>query len=185
MHVNGKLLLNSAKDILKSYQQRDSKASVKLNPDLGQDVSKINSTDSTKGNSIKVRMLELQSRLKAIQNDYTREQVRQDYLLNRSDELNGNLEYKNGQLFPEYNSGRDIESLKNMVAKKLAELLRGLKSVQVEIENLYAINFQRLSTDNIAHAEQLNRLDGIDFDNSSLTLKNIDPERVSKLTELK
>ena len=119
MYVNGKLLLNSAKDILRSYQQRTSNGSVKLNPDSAQSLSKINSTDSTKGNAIKVRMLELQSKLKEIQNAYTREQVRQDYLLNRSDELSGKLEYKKEKLFPEYNSAQNTESLKNMVAKKL------------------------------------------------------------------
>ncbi len=123
-------------------------------------------------------ILKLQNQLRDLQASYTREQIRLDYLKNKHEEIHEDLKYEASFLFPEYKNGIDKEALTKDVSVQMQKLLHSLKSVQVEMENLYALNFQSYNPSAIIQDVALMQ------SNTSLHAKELDPERVAKLTRI-
>ena len=180
MQVNGKTLLDSAENILKSRRQENkSQKSEETKSQRAQDAYAAQKTGSdsaqTKLNS--ARMLKLEAELKSMQESYTREQVRENFLLHKPHEISKKLEYQGGPLFPEYKPGMDTQSLAKDVGYKLKQLLHSLKGIQVEIENLYALNFDKLSSHSRSQEANIKQMD------AALAVKDLDPKRVAQLTK--
>ena len=173
MQVNGKILLDSAENILKNRHQE---AKPEGNSrDQGEDRA---SVQKSKPNSPQTslngaRILKLEAELKSAQERYTREQVRESFLLNKPQAISEKLEYEGSPLFPEYKAGLDTKNLAKNVSYKLKQLLHSMKSIQVEMENLYALNFKALSPEE-ANIRQMDL---------SFALKGLDPKRVLQLTK--
>ena len=172
MQVNGKMLLDSAESILKSRRQESKSQESSLKKE--QDIQRAHKAKpgSVQTNLNSARVLKLESELKSMQEDYTREQVREDFLLNKPEQISEKLKYQGTSLFPEYKPGMNTQGLAKDVSHKLKQLLHSLKSIQVEMENLYALSFSKLST-------QETNIKEID---TSLAVKDIDPKRVAQLT---
>lgn len=155
MNVTGKMLLSSAETILRGRPQSTEGGSL---PPAPQAADMVTSQTSILQN----RMLELSSRLKQTQADYTREQMRLSYL--RNGQLDRSVTIQDQPLFlPEEMPGPELQE---KVQVQLENLLHTLRSVQVEMENLSALNFR--SGDSI-------RMTAQDF-------RSIDPARVAQLT---
>ena len=179
MQVNEKALLDSAEKILNKRRFHEEKAQGKL-----QKPSETSLRKGEKGLTLQkspplntklntARILKLEAELKSLQENYSREQVRESFLLNKTKEIHEKLKYKGSPLFPEYKPGMDTKHLTKEVSYKLKKLVHSLKSVQVEMENLYALNFKKI------HSKEAN-IKELDF---SLLVKKLDPQRVAHLTK--
>ncbi len=169
MQISGKILLNSAENILKDREQGERRPYTVAKEEKREGGS---SSEVTTTGVLEARLLKLQSDLKGLQSNYSREQVRYDYLQNRPSEINEYLTYEKQPLFPEYGQGMERETLKNEVAENMKRLIESLKSIQVELENLYALNFESPQ----GTAANLSSLV------NGNSIKELDPERVAQLT---
>ncbi|MBE7438427.1 MAG: hypothetical protein HS115_08250 [Spirochaetales bacterium] len=155
MNVTGKMLLSSAETILRGRPQAQQTGNPPGPPQATDMVT-------AQGSAMQNRMHELSSRLKQTQADYTREQMRLSYLKNG--QLDRSIAIQDQPLFlPEEVPGPELQ---DKVEAHLENLLHTLRSVQVEMENLSALNFR--SADGI-------RMTGQDY-------RSIDPARVAQLT---
>lgn len=170
MQVSGKLLLNSAENILKERHQDKNRPTGA--GDSGARAASGTSTDGLSQSPLESRLLKLQANLSTIQHQYTREQARQTYLKDYPDQVGPELKFGEEPLFPEFKTGMDLEGLKKDVSGQMEQLIRSLKGVQVEMENLYALNFNAPPQTNTDAARLLEQGG----------LKNLDPARVAHLT---
>ena len=174
IEINGKILLNSAEKILKNRHEHEGRSKANTYNNKSPHQVKLSSTTSTNDIS-ESRLLKLQANLNELQGFYSREQMRSDYLQNKSKQITAELQYNGKALFPEYNPEMDFKALSSGIARSIRELLHSLKGIQVEIENLYALNYAQMSASNLPTKEIKDAL-------SSLSAKTITPERVAHLT---
>ena len=167
MQISGKALLNSAESILKdrkgdtsSRSNNEGSAAVTSRPG-----------DRLEFGSMENRVLSLQKNLGDLQNRYTREQTRQSYLNQYTNEINGDLKFQGESLFPELAQGKSLKDIQTLVAESLNQLTSQLRKTEVEMENLYALNVDTSSVPGIDNASL-----------SSQAVRNIDPGRVARLT---
>ncbi len=176
MQVDGKTLLHSAENILKNRRQEEGRHSSAFS---SAEAGKKKAEASIHTALIQSRMLKLQATLKELQESYTREQIRKDYLQNRTAEIHAELQYNGKPLFPEYAASATKEEISSVVADNIKHLLRTLKGTQIEIENLYALNFKTMMAELEKGSLVIKELRSF-F--SSYPTKGLDPERVAKLT---
>lgn len=142
MEISGKNLLNQAENILRDRKQENRSG----RPDKSVSAEKSRETPASgvhlSQGVMESRVLGLQESLKNLQNQYSREQKRFAYLTQNQDQINSDLKFEKDPLFPELRDGRGIDGLESTVKQKMNEILRGLKANQVEMENLFALNFQ-------------------------------------------
>ncbi len=169
MQIDGKLLLASAQNILKNRNQNEARSGKNETSTVN---SKKISGNLAKADMANSRMLKLQADLKSLQQDYTREQVREDFLSNKPEQINRNILYANSPLFPEHGADMDMKATKEIVSHNIKRLVQSLKGIQVEIENLYALHFEKIATERV----NLSSLE------SSFHIKEVDPKRVARLT---
>lgn len=168
MQISSKLLLNSAEGILKERRNVGKNAS---ESGAGAEKAAADSSGVTQG-MIESRLLGLQDDLREAQNQYSREQARFMYITRSPEQINQSLTYQDQPLFPEISEGQKPEDLEQKVAGAMEQLTRSLKSIQVEMENLYALNFSALPRSDVDV--------GSLFENKGM--RELDPGRVSKLT---
>ncbi len=171
MQVSGKVLLNSAENILKERHKDQRPAGAQAGNAAGSQPAAEGLTQPT----LERRLLKLQANLSTIQHQYSREQARQTYLDESPAQINPELRFGDEPLFPELPASPDAEKLAGLrkdVSGTLEKLIRSLKSVQVEMENLYALNFDAPPKAE-ADAARLLEQGG---------LKSLDPARVAHLT---
>ncbi|MCB1173415.1 MAG: hypothetical protein KDK39_07620 [Leptospiraceae bacterium] len=165
MEINNKNLLSSAQAILKNRNQE-----------------RYNARHSTAGSSAAARpreastginshVLRLQSSLNAAQKDYSLQQSRSAFIQNNQADP-ASARFDNEPLFPEFPFGKTIEAYKQEADQRIGELARTLKGLQVEMENIMALNFEtapelQLSAESLAQARGIS---------------NLNPERVAHLT---
>jgi len=168
MQVSGKTLLNSAESILRDRRQNPQ--SDRTGSDEQLEVRGAGRGELFSQGVLESRILKLQASLSKLQNEYSREQARQAYLKDGSNLAE--LHYNSEPLFPELETGMDRSAITTKVETSLFRLIRELKSMQVEMENLYALNYSALPDANFS-AEDLAKNSG---------MKPLDPERVARLT---
>lgn len=159
MEITSKQILNSAQNFIKRKE---------INLKTQQSIqSEKNISFSSKENS---KIIEIYDNLKNIQNLYTKEQVRYQYLKNSPESINENLKFNQEMLFPELHLDKNInkEELLNKTQKKIEELKIKLKKLEIEQENYFAANF-------ISPKD-------INIDQLSLDLTKLNPDRVNQLT---
>ena len=158
MEITSKQLLSSAENFIKRKE-----LNLKTNNTT---VPKINSKEPI----VDSKILEIYENLKSIQNIYTKEQVRFQYLKNNPELIHTNLKFNNEILFPELLENKDLnkEELLNKTIKKIDELKLVLKKLEIQQENYFAANF--------ISPKDLN------IDELSLNLTKLNPDRVSQLT---
>lgn len=159
MEITSKQILNSAQNFIKRKE-----INLKTQPSIQ---SEKNISFSSKENS---KIIEIYDNLKNIQNLYTKEQVRYQYLKNSPESINENLKFNQEMLFPELHLDKNInkEELLNKTQKKIEELKIKLKKLEIEQENYFAANF-------ISPKD-------INIDQLSLDLTKLNPDRVNQLT---
>jgi hypothetical protein len=158
MEITSKQLLSSAENFIKRKE-----LNLKTN---NTNVPKINLKEPVEDSKI----LEIYENLKSIQNLYTKEQVRFQYLKDNPEMIHSNLKFNNEILFPELIDNKDInkEDLLNKTMKKINELKLVLKKLEIQQENYFAANFISPKDLNIGEL--------------SLNLTKLNPDRVSQLT---
>ncbi len=173
MQIDGKFLLGVAESIAR--QRRHSESGAESTHSEGKVVSvpeeKLVRTGVTES-----RLLQLQSKLREFQKSYSREQAREYILRNRPEDISKGLNYNQQPLFPEYRKGIDIASLTTEVSMNAKKLLHSLKEIQVEMGNLYALDFE-----GIQKGIQNHKIDPKNLD-ATLNLRELDPARVARLT---
>lgn len=171
MEVTGKYLLNQAQSILKD-RKNDSRSST---PEKGvsDPSASARGTEAAGRSSHQSRLLTLQNSLATMQKEFSKEQARLTYLKSHPGAITEDLRFENERLFPELEAGPLPESLQDTVSHKLEKLVHDLKGVQVEMENLYALNF---------HKAPASGFEPSDLGKLSQT-SNINPNRVARLTE--
>jgi len=159
MEITSKQILNSAQSFIKRKE-----INLKTQPSIQ---SEKNISFSSKENS---KIIEIYDNLKNIQNLYTKEQVRYQYLKNSPESINENLKFNQEMLFPELHLDKNInkDELLNKTQKKIEELKIKLKKLEIEQENYFAANF-------------ISPMD-INIDQLSLDLTKLNPDRVNQLT---
>lgn len=170
MQISGKMLLNSAEGILR--ERRDENRG---GQDSGVGKSESSATlkpDGLNPDTIQVRLLNLQASLSGIQNEYSREQARHSYLSRTPEAINSSLRFNDSPLFPELETGISLREIEERVVSRLQELDRALKAVQVEMENLYALNFNALPQPGIEPGDLA----------KNQPVRALDPTRVARLT---
>ena len=170
MEITGKYLLNQAESILRD-RNRETRSLKNGSSDLSEARSSKNSGEINPG-ILESKMLHLQDSLKAVQYEYSRQQTRFAYLTDHPDQIRPSLKYDNDLLFPELSDTTNFSELKERVSGELNSLKRNLKSIQVEMENLVALNFKE-PMGQIFNPETI--LDGS-------AMKELDPSRVARLT---
>jgi len=170
MQISGKMLLNSAESILRD--RREEARGRETGSARGNETDTDGRIDALQQGILESRLLKLQASLGNIQNDYSREQARFTYLTAHPEQMSQSLQFNNEPLFPELKDGVDPDVLRTKVSDRLTGLVRALKSIQVEMENLYALNFNSMPSAN-TNAETLI---------SARALKTLDPSRVARLT---
>ena len=170
MQVNDKVLLGSAESILKNHKKANYPQDGSLA--LGKEHSGNPPVDLAKTDLTSSRILKLQDNLKALQEDYTREQMRAAYLQKQPQNISQELKYNGNPLFPEYKKDSDLDQLRDTVTQRIKYLIRGLKSIQVEMENIYALNFNKPSESKIYSGKI----------SDSFNAKGLDRERIAHLT---
>ena len=167
MQVTGKHLLNSAEYILRDRRQEQK------NPGgvSGSAGTQARDTVQSSG-TLESRLPGLQANLSTIQNDYSREQARYTYLTRYPDQVSAELRFGEAPLFPEFKPDMNTGELPSKVSNNMEKLMSALKGVQVEMENLYALNFNA-PPEAAMDAAALVQNGG---------LKDLDPERVARLT---
>ena len=175
MQVSGKLLLNSAENILKERHKDQRPAGT----GAGDAAASRTKAEGLNQSALESRLLKLQANLSTIQHQYSREQARSTYLNQNPDQIGPELKFGDEALFPEIQAGANpkpnLEGLQKDVSGALEKLIRSLKSVQVEMENLYALNFDA-PLDSAAGPDSAARL------MQEGGLRNLEPARVAHLT---
>jgi hypothetical protein len=158
MEITSKQLLSSAENFIKRKE-----LNLKTN---NTNVPKINLKEPIEDSKI----LEIYENLKSIQNLYTKEQVRFQYLKDNPEMIHSNLKFNNEILFPELLDNKDLnkQELLNKTMKKIDELKLILKKLEIQQENYFAAYF--------ISPKDLN------IDELSLNLTKLNPDRVSQLT---
>lgn len=175
MQVSGKVLLNSAENILKERHKDQRPAGA------GETAASAGNKPAAEGlnqTTLESRLLKLQANLSTIQHQYSREQARQTYLDESPAQIAPELRFGDEPLFPEIQAGTNpnpesLAGLRKDVSGTLEKLIRSLKSVQVEMENLYALNFDAPPKTDADAARLIEQQGG---------LKALDPARVAHLT---
>ncbi len=170
MHISGKMLLNSAESILRDRRQdngtdRGSETTIAQNAQ--------NKSEALTQGVLESRILKLQSTLGTLQNSYTREQTRLTYLSEQPEKIDSSLQFDGTPLFPETGADLDTGKLKVRVDEQMVNLVRQLKAMQVEMENLYALNYK---------TQPIAGLDTRLIMNMN-SMKSLDPGRVARLTK--
>jgi hypothetical protein len=170
MQITSKLLLSSAENILKDRKQ-ENRGPVQADP--GERALRSGTpVDSLSQTAVENRILNLQQNLSRVQRELSREQTRHSYLVNTPGEIRDDLTFDGAPLFPELQSGLDVNNIRESVARQIENSLHTLKTMQVEMENL--------------HALQSTSSHEVDFTPSGLirkeAIRNISPDRVAKLT---
>jgi hypothetical protein len=173
MQVSGKLLLNSAENILKERRQDNRPAAAGAS---GGRAERSEGAGGLNQSGVESRLLKLQASLSTVQHQYSREQSRQMYLEQQPAQIGPELQFGGEALFPEYHPGMDLDELKLSVSGQMEQLVRSLKSLQVEMENLYALNFDAPPRSEAGDPEMTRQLV------EQGGLKNLDPARVAHLT---
>ena len=167
MQISSKHLLNSAEGILKERKNVAQESA----PQQGAEKAASRAGGMTQG-MLESRLLGLQDNLRDAQVQYSREQARFKYITENPDQIDSSLTFQNEALFPELEQGQRPADLQQQVAGAMEQLARSLKSMQVEMENLYALNFSALPRTDLS-AESLSE-QGV--------MRDLDPGRVSQLT---
>ncbi len=171
MQISSKVLLNSAQTIVRDRQKdtRSNEAQVTA-AEPGPNTS---GADGLNQSAIEARLLNLQAALSTVQRNYSREQARFSYLSEVPEQISGALMFEGEPLFPEVAQGRhgDLEDMKKHVGTALETLVRSLKSIEVEMENLYALNFADVDPSlSVNHMSEMP------------PVRQLDPGRVARLT---
>lgn len=169
MQISSKHLLNSAEGILKDRRNVQKQTSGESGS--SEKAAAARPTGMTQG-MIESRLLSLQDSLRDAQVRYSREQARYSYITQNPGEIDEKLTFQNEVLFPELAQGAKPQELEPKVAGAMEQLARSLKSIQVEMENLYALNFSALPRSDVDV--------GALFENKGM--RDLDPGRVSRLT---
>ena len=127
--------------------------------------------DLGKAPAINTQVLRLQASLNAAQKSYSLEQARLSWLENPVGKPE-DMQFDNEKLFPDFPFGEDIETYKQETTQRIGDLARTLKGLQVEMENIFALNFEAAPEISI-DADTLASVKGI---------TSLDPGRVAKLT---
>lgn len=171
MQISSKVLLNSAEGILKERKKEG--ASDQTSTESGDKNRISDSLLSVNPGELQARLMKLQSNLGNTQDELSKEQSRQAYLQNDPQGINASLKFNDEILFPELKNGMDTAKLKDSVSAKVEMLSKNLKQIEVEMENLYALQFQPGEPGEM----DTNSLIG------SKTMNHLDPSRVAKLTK--
>lgn len=166
MQITGKQLLSSAEGLM-----RDKKDGPVVGSKREENSTQETGRSVNTGSSIEARIMGLQADMARIQNSYSREQARQNYL-NDPEVNHSELTYEGEPMFPEALAGQSVEGLRETVNTSVEELRQSLKSMAVEMENLFALNIQ--SDSKFSMDPQNLMAEG--------SLKDIDPNRVAHLT---
>ncbi|MCB1324145.1 MAG: hypothetical protein H7A21_19810 [Spirochaetales bacterium] len=170
MEISSKTILNSAESILRDRRQEPRTPGGTSGS--GRSEAAAQGTGMQQG-ALEARVLHLQSNLNRVQAEYSREQARMTYLRDFPDRINADLRFNDEALFPEASPGPiQRGEVERNVKTAMESLVLSLKSIQVEMENLYALNFEQKPIQP-ADAARL-------FENHGL--KELDPARVARLT---
>ncbi len=162
MEITSKLILSSAQSFIKNKELN--------NKELNKNVKTPDINKKEHFNINNSRVLQIQDNLKSIQFEFTKEQVRYQYLKNTPEKITENLKFNNEILFPELiNNSFNKEDLIRKIEKNIENLKLKLKKLEIEQENFFAANFT--SPMELIKKEDLN-----------INLSNLKPERVSELT---
>ena len=181
MNISSKNLLETASNIINKRKNIESNSEIE-NKSLdnkdnsnSSNLKKIHTSPTTTISENNNKVLKLQDELRNLQVKYTKEQVRADYLINHPNKIDENLEFEGEALFPDFKN-KNLNQLNKSVKNQMESLLHNMKSVQIEIENIYALNFQKVDTQKIK--------ENITVENVKKIINTIDlnPERVAKLT---
>jgi len=171
MQISSKVLLNSAEGILK--ERKKESVFDPASTETGDKSRVIDNLLSVNPGEMQARLMKLQSNLGDTQDELSKEQSRQAYLQNDPQSITKSLKFNDEILFPELNNGMDVSKLKDSVSARVEMLSKNLKQIEVEMENLYALQFQPGEPGEI----DTNSLVG------SKTMNQLDPSRVAKLTK--
>lgn len=170
MQISSKVLLSSAQTIVRDRQKdgRTSDSQVTA-ADAGTNAA---GADGLSQSAIEARLLNLQAALATVQRNYSREQARYSYLTELPEQVSSSLLFEGEPLFPEVAAGKnDVQDMKKHVGTALESLVRSLKSIEVEMENLYALNFT--DVDPSVNMHRISEMPPV---------RQLDPGRVARLT---
>ena len=170
MQISASILLNSAESILRD-RQREAQAG-EMQEGQGNLTRAAKNRNLISHSVLESRLLKLQASLSSIQKDYSREQARLHYVTERPQDIDASLVYDNQPLFPEW-KGKATPEMQFGIKNGMDGLLRKLRRIQVEMENLYALNFNSLPKFTIT-SESLSQ---------NPVLNELDPKRVAQLTQ--
>ena len=171
MQISSKVLLNSAEGILKERKKESS-----FDPASTESEDKNRISDSllsVNPGELQDRLMKLQLNLGNTQDELSKEQSRHAYLQNDPQAITASLKFNDEILFPELKNGMDAAKLQDSVSAKVEMLSKNLKQIEVEMENLYALQFNPVET---AEMDTNSLVD-------SKTMNQLDPSRVAKLTK--
>lgn len=170
MNISTKSILSSAEGIIRD--RHDDARRPAASPLANEPAKAVTSGNSLGTDSLHARLLDLQANLNRTQREFSREQTRKHYLTDGSRQLDSTLRFEGELLFPELQKGNPLpEQLLSRTDERMSELSRKLKGLQVEMENVMALNFQAPASRGIT-AEDLH----------TGTMKELDPARVARLT---
>ena len=167
MQISARILLNSAESILRD-RQREAQSQPLLQ-EASQTRGSVSRGELRQG-VLESRVLNLQSSMGRLQKDYSREQMRLAYVTHFPDKMQENLLFDGEPLFSDLQKSQNPARLEEGIRMNLEGLLQNLKRLEVEMENLYALNgnLPRFASSVEARSELLN---------------NLNPERVARLTQ--
>lgn len=157
MEITSRLLLKSAEYLVKKKESQASSI------DKDKPLSKIETNEK-----IYNKIQKFYDNLKDVQNQFSKEQTRLEYLTKQPELINQNLKFNSEILFPEYNENWNPKEVLQKTQKKLEELKYKIKQLEIEQENYFASSF-------ISPSE-------IQWENFSIPFSKIEPKRVSELT---
>ncbi len=161
MEITSKLILSSAQNFIKNKELNKKE----LNKNV--QIPDINKKEHYNFNNSKV--LQIQEDLKSIQFEFTKEQVRFQYLKNSPEKITENLKFNNELLFPELiDNSFNKEDLIKKIEKNIENLKLKLKRLEIEQENIFAANF-------------ISPMD-LKKEDLNIHLSKLKPERVTELT---
>lgn len=171
MQISSKVLLNSAQTIVRDRQKDPRSTDALIAP--AEQGANASGTDGLSQSAIEARLLNLQAALATVQRNYSREQARFSYLNEIPEQVSSSLMFEGEPLFPEVAQGRagDVHDMKKHVGTALESLVRSLKSIEVEMENLYALNFA--DVDPSVNMHRISEMPPV---------RQLDPGRVARLT---
>ena len=145
MYVGDKTLLSSVESLMRKTNEMRRASVAPLAPSASS-ASLKKETDAVvieTATDSRYRLLSLNHKQNQLQSDYTFEQTREVFLLDKTKALSSELTHEGQKLFPELeslqNTSFDRDKLLAEVSSKKERLLYDLKGVQVEVENIYAL----------------------------------------------